>query len=323
MTILALETSCDDTCAAVVDDGRARSLANVISSQEVHERFGGVVPEIASRHHLELVNAVVERALERGGRRARRDRPGRRHAGPRARRRAARRPLHGQGARGRARAAVRRRSTTCRATWRRTSCAPRRRAGGAVRAAVRVPDRQRRAHAARARARARRLRGARAHARRRRRRGVRQGRADARARLSRAAPRSSAWPRTATRRRSRSPGRAASARAAGVGARQAFARGPRLLLRGAEDGAALHAARARRGARRASARADLAASYQAAIVDSLLARAERALERTGLRAPRGRRRRRRQRRAARGGCAALGAQRARAAARRCAPTTRR
>jgi N6-L-threonylcarbamoyladenine synthase len=62
MTILALETSCDDTCAAVVDgDGRMRS--NVISSQQVHERFGGVVPEIASRHHLELVNVVVERAL--------------------------------------------------------------------------------------------------------------------------------------------------------------------------------------------------------------------------------------------------------------------
>ncbi|HXR29177.1 MAG TPA: tRNA (adenosine(37)-N6)-threonylcarbamoyltransferase complex transferase subunit TsaD [Solirubrobacteraceae bacterium] len=66
MTILALETSCDDTCAAVVDgDGRVRS--NVISSQQAHERFGGVVPEIASRHHLELVNLVVERALEQGG----------------------------------------------------------------------------------------------------------------------------------------------------------------------------------------------------------------------------------------------------------------
>jgi N6-L-threonylcarbamoyladenine synthase len=62
--ILALETSCDDTCAAVIDaDGRMRS--NVISSQEAHGRFGGVVPEIASRHHLELVNVVVEQALER------------------------------------------------------------------------------------------------------------------------------------------------------------------------------------------------------------------------------------------------------------------
>src|ERR1700677_4491096 len=64
--ILALETSCDDTCAAVIDaDGRMRS--NVVSSQEAHGRFGGVVPEIASRHHLELVNVVVQEALQRAG----------------------------------------------------------------------------------------------------------------------------------------------------------------------------------------------------------------------------------------------------------------
>jgi N6-L-threonylcarbamoyladenine synthase len=62
--ILALETSCDDTCAAVLDAG-GRLLAIVISSQEAHARFGGVVPEIASRHHLELVNVVVEQALQR------------------------------------------------------------------------------------------------------------------------------------------------------------------------------------------------------------------------------------------------------------------
>jgi N6-L-threonylcarbamoyladenine synthase len=62
LTILALESSCDDTCAAVIDmDGLMRS--NVISSQHVHERFGGVVPEIASRHHLEIANAVVSQAL--------------------------------------------------------------------------------------------------------------------------------------------------------------------------------------------------------------------------------------------------------------------
>jgi N6-L-threonylcarbamoyladenine synthase len=60
--ILALETSCDDTCAAVVDRGRV--LSNVISSQAVHHaEFGGVVPEIASRHHLELVNPIVDAAL--------------------------------------------------------------------------------------------------------------------------------------------------------------------------------------------------------------------------------------------------------------------
>src|SRR5947209_4528242 len=64
--ILALETSCDDTCAAVITpDGEI--LANVISSQGVHDRYGGVVPEIASRHHLELVNAVVDDALGRAG----------------------------------------------------------------------------------------------------------------------------------------------------------------------------------------------------------------------------------------------------------------
>jgi N6-L-threonylcarbamoyladenine synthase len=66
MTILALETSCDDTCAAVIDDG-GQVLANVISSQEAHVAFGGVVPEIASRHHLELVNAIVAQALEQAG----------------------------------------------------------------------------------------------------------------------------------------------------------------------------------------------------------------------------------------------------------------
>jgi N6-L-threonylcarbamoyladenine synthase len=64
--ILALETSCDDTCAAVVTrDGEIR--ANVISSQGVHDRYGGVVPEIASRHHLELIGAVVDDALTQGG----------------------------------------------------------------------------------------------------------------------------------------------------------------------------------------------------------------------------------------------------------------
>ena len=64
--ILALETSCDDTCAAVVSPaGEIRS--NVISSQGVHDRYGGVVPEVASRHHLELVNTVVDDALRQAG----------------------------------------------------------------------------------------------------------------------------------------------------------------------------------------------------------------------------------------------------------------
>jgi N6-L-threonylcarbamoyladenine synthase len=64
--ILALETSCDDTCAAVVtSDGEMRS--NVISSQGVHDRYGGVVPEVAARHHLALVNDVVDDALHSAG----------------------------------------------------------------------------------------------------------------------------------------------------------------------------------------------------------------------------------------------------------------
>ena len=61
--ILALETSCDETAAAVVTDG-GRVLANVVSSQaDLHARYGGVVPEIASRRHLELVSPVVREAL--------------------------------------------------------------------------------------------------------------------------------------------------------------------------------------------------------------------------------------------------------------------
>jgi N6-L-threonylcarbamoyladenine synthase len=61
--ILAVETSCDETAAAVVTE-EGRILANVVSSQaELHARFGGVVPEIASRRHLELVVPVVREAL--------------------------------------------------------------------------------------------------------------------------------------------------------------------------------------------------------------------------------------------------------------------
>jgi N6-L-threonylcarbamoyladenine synthase len=65
--ILALETSCDDTCAAVVSPS-GEILSNVIASQGlIHARYGGVVPEIASRHHLELIDAVTADALERAG----------------------------------------------------------------------------------------------------------------------------------------------------------------------------------------------------------------------------------------------------------------
>jgi N6-L-threonylcarbamoyladenine synthase len=61
--LLGVETSCDETAAAVVTE-EGRILANVVSSQaELHARFGGVVPEVASRRHLELVAPVVEEAL--------------------------------------------------------------------------------------------------------------------------------------------------------------------------------------------------------------------------------------------------------------------
>ncbi len=65
--ILGIETSCDETAAAVVgDDGQIRS--NVVSSQaQLHARYGGVVPEVASRRHLELAVPVVEQALGRRG----------------------------------------------------------------------------------------------------------------------------------------------------------------------------------------------------------------------------------------------------------------
>jgi len=65
--ILGIETSCDETAAAVLgEDGEIRS--NVVASQaELHARYGGVVPEVASRRHLELVSPVVREALDRAG----------------------------------------------------------------------------------------------------------------------------------------------------------------------------------------------------------------------------------------------------------------
>ena len=65
--ILAIETSCDDTCAAVLEPGGRRALSNVVHTQTEHERYGGVVPEVASRAHLERLDAVVEKALADAG----------------------------------------------------------------------------------------------------------------------------------------------------------------------------------------------------------------------------------------------------------------
>ena len=63
MNILAIESSCDETAAAVIKDGK-EVLSNIISSQvEIHARYGGVVPEVAARSHIEVIIPVIEQAL--------------------------------------------------------------------------------------------------------------------------------------------------------------------------------------------------------------------------------------------------------------------
>jgi N6-L-threonylcarbamoyladenine synthase len=67
MKVLAIETSCDETACAVVEDGR-RALADVVATQiDIHRRWGGVVPELASRNHVVQVMPVVDEALTRAG----------------------------------------------------------------------------------------------------------------------------------------------------------------------------------------------------------------------------------------------------------------
>lgn len=67
MIVLTLESSCDETAAAVVQDGR-KLLSNIVASQvDTHARFGGVVPEVASRQHVEAVSMVIEEALQQAG----------------------------------------------------------------------------------------------------------------------------------------------------------------------------------------------------------------------------------------------------------------
>jgi N6-L-threonylcarbamoyladenine synthase len=63
MPLLAIETSCDETCAAIMAGGRL--LSSVIASQEIHQQYGGVVPELASRAHLRHISGVVRNALAR------------------------------------------------------------------------------------------------------------------------------------------------------------------------------------------------------------------------------------------------------------------
>ena len=63
--ILAIESSCDETAAAVVKNGR-EILSNVINTQiAIHKKFGGVVPEVASRRHIETIDDVIDEALEK------------------------------------------------------------------------------------------------------------------------------------------------------------------------------------------------------------------------------------------------------------------
>ena len=67
MLLLGIETSCDDTATAVVRDARF-ALSNVSTNQDAfHAKFGGIVPEIASRQHVALLSAAIQDALERAG----------------------------------------------------------------------------------------------------------------------------------------------------------------------------------------------------------------------------------------------------------------
>src|SRR3989338_9300951 len=67
MLVLGIETSCDETSAAIVENGR-KILSNVIlSSLRFHKPYGGVVPEIACRHHAELIDSVIKEAFSRAG----------------------------------------------------------------------------------------------------------------------------------------------------------------------------------------------------------------------------------------------------------------
>ena len=140
--ILGIETSCDETAVALVTrDGDVRS--SVVASQaELHARYGGVVPEVASRRHLELAGPVLSEALEQGGVDARRRRRRRGHPRPRPDRCPPGRALGRQGARVVASAAARPSRPPAR---------PRRvplPGARAARAALPLPARERRPHAA-------------------------------------------------------------------------------------------------------------------------------------------------------------------------------
>ena len=69
--ILGIETSCDETAAAVIEDnenGIPKILSNIVSSQfDIHKKFGGVVPDLAARSHLEKIDLIANKAIEKSG----------------------------------------------------------------------------------------------------------------------------------------------------------------------------------------------------------------------------------------------------------------
>ena len=62
VTILGIESSCDETSAAITQDNKV--LSNIIANQTVHQNYGGVVPELAARSHLEKIDLIVKKAIE-------------------------------------------------------------------------------------------------------------------------------------------------------------------------------------------------------------------------------------------------------------------
>ena len=67
MVVLSIESSCDETAAAVIVGGE-KALSNIVSSQtQVHRKYGGIVPELASRKHIEAIIPVINEALDKAG----------------------------------------------------------------------------------------------------------------------------------------------------------------------------------------------------------------------------------------------------------------
>src|SRR5271154_6736812 len=64
---LGLETSCDETAAAIVEDGRHVLVSELVSQISIHQAFGGVVPEVAARRHVETINEVIASVIDKAG----------------------------------------------------------------------------------------------------------------------------------------------------------------------------------------------------------------------------------------------------------------